>query len=168
MLIHNVSHSDVVLDLNSPSMSLPPSTVMARPKFSCFYDLHYSIHEEIAQSAAAGREVPVVCHPVYEDLGSSSPLPHKPRGQLDTERPTAEPYIARCLGETCDKDYSLYYGAGFSLLDLNYIVSELGMLRYASAPCTYPPLHVKYKCIAYLYHTLNVHGLLQVSWKGRR
>lgn len=135
MLIHNVSHSDVVLDLNSPDMGLPPCTVMARPKFSCFYDLHYSIYDEISQYANMGREVPVVCHPVYEDLGSSGPLPKKTSERPDGDRPhtaakpAAELYFTHGTGEACHEDNNLYYGAGFNLLDLSYIVSEVGMLR---------------------------------------
>ena len=112
VLIHNVSHSDVVLALNSLDLSLPECSVMARPKFSCFYALHFKIFQEVCACAKKGQESPIMYHPVYSDLASEVPLQ------------------ACAASSQCEKhDRLLQYGAGFNLLDLDCIVKDLSMLR---------------------------------------
>ena len=81
---------------------------MARPKFSCFYSLHLALFEELMKLSGPA---PVLRCPVYADLKSQSPL-------ADPSKRGSGP---------------LRYGAGFDLSSIRYVVSNLGLLRYASS-----------------------------------
>jgi hypothetical protein len=47
LLIHNVSHSDIILSLNNEQQSLKPGLVIARPKFNYFRELTKKINEKL-------------------------------------------------------------------------------------------------------------------------
>lgn len=91
---------------------------MARPKFSCFYSLHATLHQEVQQYAAVNGSIPVLHHPVYTNLTSAA----------------AESYNGRATGYNGNsKDFNsegvLHYGAGFDLSALQHVVNDLSMLR---------------------------------------
>ena len=43
VLVHNVSHTDVVFGINTNKFDIPVNSVIARPKFSCFRHIHLRI-----------------------------------------------------------------------------------------------------------------------------
>lgn len=49
LLVHNLSHSDLVLSINTPGLDLQANTVIARPKFSNFH----AISEQILSNVSA-------------------------------------------------------------------------------------------------------------------
>ena len=47
VLLHNVSHTDVVFSINSANFDLPDDAVLGRPKFSCFRKIHLKIWDAV-------------------------------------------------------------------------------------------------------------------------
>jgi hypothetical protein len=47
VLLHNVSHTDVVFSVNSADFNLPDDAVLGRPKFSCFRKIHLKIWDAV-------------------------------------------------------------------------------------------------------------------------
>lgn len=71
VLLHNVSHADVVFGMNTASFGLSEDAVIARPKFSCFHRIHYSIWEAIEKAPSAAR---ISLKNVYRHSAKETPL----------------------------------------------------------------------------------------------
>jgi hypothetical protein len=48
LLVHNLSHSDIILSINNRNLSLPSRKVLAKPKFSQFRDLTEKVFQTIS------------------------------------------------------------------------------------------------------------------------
>jgi hypothetical protein len=71
VLLHNVSHADVVFGMNTEDFSLIEDAVIARPKFSCFHRIHFSIWQAIEQNPSAAR---ISLKNVYRHSAKETPL----------------------------------------------------------------------------------------------
>jgi hypothetical protein len=52
LLVHNISHSDIILDINNRERSLAIDQVIARPKFSHFRNITESLYKLLSQDAS--------------------------------------------------------------------------------------------------------------------
>ena len=66
LLIHNVSHSDLVLSVNTHDLSLSPNAAFARPKFSHFRAVTKDILRNIEASASSEGRVQFAFEPIMD------------------------------------------------------------------------------------------------------
>lgn len=75
ILVHNISHSDLVLNINNKTRSLPPDAAIARPKFSHFRSITEKLLSKIQNPDANDYygEIPVSYYPLYNSKKTQTP-----------------------------------------------------------------------------------------------
>ena len=63
VLLHNISHTDLVVTVTKCDSELDDDNIMARPKFSCFHEVCSRIYDKMALKAPDAHQI--LRHPVY-------------------------------------------------------------------------------------------------------
>ena len=75
LLVHNLSHSDLVLSLNSIDQTLKANSVIARPKFSHFQDISEKIYTcLLSQSNSVSIEETQLSSRKHPGIGNTVPV----------------------------------------------------------------------------------------------
>jgi hypothetical protein len=110
ILVHNVSHSDLVLSVNDNSLSLPSCKIKARPKFSHFREITEKIFEVVKSEA----HIPLAMHECYSRMHPES---HLNLSGMDEDGETRVPFSDVCA-------------VGFNLHSQPVKLPDVSSLRY--------------------------------------